>query len=170
MTKFNKDKILFKDYIQTTCTSPISRPWQKHVQSFKKIGTKLYEELHSQGTHCLYTFVESEVRKWQKLKKWQKLMQRLYPNHMHIFRPWRIYVRSFKKIGIKLYEELSSQGTHCLYTEVEKWHKVENVTKNNLRIISKPHAHPLTMKKTPAKFQKDRYKTIRGVELTRHPG
>ena len=43
----------------------ISRPWRKHVQSFKKIGIKLYEELRSQDTHCLYTFIESEVRKWQ---------------------------------------------------------------------------------------------------------
>ena len=48
-------------------------------------------------------------------------MQGLYPNHMHIFRPWRKHVQSFKKIGIKLYEELRSQGTHCLYIEVEKW-------------------------------------------------
>ena len=48
-------------------------------------------------------------------------MQGLYPNHMHTFRPWRKHVQSFKKIGIKLYEELRSQGTHCLYNEVEKW-------------------------------------------------
>ena len=48
--------------------------------------------------------------------------------------------------------------------------KAEKVTKNNLTIISKSHAHPQTMKKTPAKFQKDRYKTVRGVGLTRHPG
>ena len=48
-------------------------------------------------------------------------MQGLYPNHMHIFRPWRNHVQSFKKIGIKSYEELRSQGTHCLYIEVEKW-------------------------------------------------
>ena len=47
-------------------------------------------------------------------------MQGLYPNHMQIFRPWRKHVQSFKKTGIKLYEELRSQGTHCLYTEVEK--------------------------------------------------
>ena len=31
----------------------------------------------------------------------------------------------------------------------------------NLTIISKPHAHPHTMKKTPAKFQKDWYKCKR---------
>ena len=48
-------------------------------------------------------------------------MQGLYSNHMHIFRPWRKHVQSFKKIGIKLYEELRSQRTYCLYTEVEKW-------------------------------------------------
>ena len=48
--------------------------------------------------------------------------------------------------------------------------KVENVIKNNLTIISKPHAHPHTIMKTPAKFQKDWYKTVRGVVLTRHPG
>ena len=48
-------------------------------------------------------------------------MQGLHPNQMHIFRPWRKHVQSFKKIDIKLYEELRSQGTHCLYNEVEKW-------------------------------------------------
>ena len=37
----------------------------KNVQSFKKIGIKLYEELRSQGTHCHTIFIESEVRKWQ---------------------------------------------------------------------------------------------------------
>ena len=41
----------------------ISRPWRNPVQSFKKISIKLYEELRSQGTHYLYTFIESEVRK-----------------------------------------------------------------------------------------------------------
>ena len=35
------------------------------VQSFKKIGIKLYEELRSQGTHCHNIFIQSEVRKWQ---------------------------------------------------------------------------------------------------------
>ena len=148
---------------------------------------KLYKELRLHGTHCLYTFLESEVRKGQssqsgksdknysliiskpyahlqtmaktcakfqkdrykivwgvaltryplsihfhriwdqemtkfaKWQKWQKLMQGLYPDHMHIFRPWGKHVQSFKKIGIKLYEELHSQGTHCLFIEVNKW-------------------------------------------------
>ena len=34
---------------------------------------------------------------------------------------------------------------------------------NNLITMSKPHAHPHTMTKTSAKFQDDRYKTIRVV-------
>ena len=37
------------------------------------------------------------------------------------------------------------------------------MTKDNLTIISKPHAHLHTMKKTRAKFQNDQYKTERGV-------
>ena len=40
------------------------------------------------------------------------------------------------------------------------------MTKNDLTIISKPHAHPHTMKKAYAKFQNNRYKTVRGVALT----
>ena len=48
-------------------------------------------------------------------------MQGLYPNHTYFFRPWKKHVQSFKKIGIKLYEELHLQGTHCLYIEVEKF-------------------------------------------------
>ena len=44
---------------------------------------------------------------------------------------------------------------------------MEKVTKNNLTTISKPHAHPHTMKNTYAKFQINRYKTVREVVLTR---
>ena len=44
---------------------------------------------------------------------------------------------------------------------------MEKVTKNDLTIISKPHAHPHTMKKTYAKFQNDQYKTVGGVALIR---
>ena len=32
--------------------------------------------------------------------------------------------------------------------------------KNNLRIISKPHAHLQNMTKTPVKFQKDQHNTV----------
>ena len=39
----------------------------------------------------------------------------------------------------------------------------------NLMIMSKPDAHLQTMNKTPAKFQKDQYKTVRGVALTKRP-
>ena len=65
-----------------------------------------------------------------------------------------------------------TRGTNCLYTEGEKWQKwlssqCGKSDKNVLTIISKPHAHTHTMKKTYAKFQNDRYKTVRGVALTR---
>ena len=47
---------------------------------------------------------------------------------------------------------------------------MEKVTKYELTFISKPNAHPHTMKKAHAKFQNNQYKTVRGVALTRHPG
>ena len=42
---------------------------EKKCAKFQKDQYKfLYEELRSQGTHCLYTSIESEVRKWQSGK------------------------------------------------------------------------------------------------------
>ena len=41
--------------------------------------------------------------------------------------------------------------------------------KNNLRIISKPHAYLQTTYKTSVKFQKNQYKTVGGVAHTRYP-
>ena len=52
------DKKYGKDYMKSTCTS--SDYGKKHVQSSKKISIKLYEELYSQGTHCLYTEGEND--------------------------------------------------------------------------------------------------------------
>ena len=82
-------------------------------------------------------------------------------------------------IGIKLYEELCSRGTQCLYIEGEmkKSSYVVKMTKNDLTIISKLHAIPHTIKKkqkkkkkkkkkTCVKFQNDGYKTER-FALTR---
>ena len=50
----------------------IFKPWKKDVQSCNKgkyeIVFQLYQELRLQVTHCLYTFIESEVRKWQSGK------------------------------------------------------------------------------------------------------
>ena len=63
-----------------------------------------------------------------------------------------------KKTGLKLYEKLQSQGTHCLYIwdqKMTKFKKYIKVTKNMARIIWKAHAHLQTMEKTCAKFQKD---------------
>ena len=41
--------------------------------------------------------------------------------------------------------------------------------KNNLRIISKPHAYLQTMFKSLVQFQKNRHKTVGGVAHTRYP-
>ena len=61
-----------------------------------------------------------------------------------------------------------TRGTHCLYIEGEKWPSSQYRKKwqNDLTIISKPHADSHTMKKPHAKFQNDRYTTVRGIALT----
>ena len=70
-------------------------------------------------------------------------------------------------------EELRSQEVPTVYilrVKNDYVHNKEKVTKNNLTIIPKSHAHPHTMKKIQAKFQNDRYKSVRGAALRRHPG
>ena len=70
---------------------------------------------------------------------------------------------------------MRTQGTHYPFTLTvkmpEKWLSsiTEKVIKNNLRIISKPHAYLQTMYNTPVKFQKNQYKTVGGVAHTRCP-
>ena len=74
-------------------------------------------------------------------------------------------MQSSKKIGIKLYEQLCSRGTLCLYIEGEKTSQFEKKRKKkDLTIISKPLANPQTMKKTHAKFHNNRYK-LRSQEV-----
>ena len=77
---------------------------------------------------------------------------------MHFCRHRRKHVQSFKKTGLKLYEKLQSQGTHCLYIwgqKMTKLKKHEKVTKIKARIMWKAHAYLQTMEKTCAKLQKD---------------
>ena len=45
---------------------------------------------------------------------------------------------------------------------------VKKVTKINLTVISKYHAHLQSLTKTPVKFQKDWDKIVGGVALTRY--
>ena len=162
----------------------ISKP-RAHLQTMAKTCAKFHKDRYkivwgvvltryplSLDFHRIWG---QKITKFKKWKKWQKLIQGLYPNHMHISRPWWKHVQSLKKISIKLYEELCSQGTHChnifIESEVRKWQvrKVEKVTKINARIISKPYAHLQTMEKTFAKFQKDWYKIVWGVAAHKVP-
>ena len=48
----------------------IFRPWQKHLQSFKKFGIKLLEELRPQVTHVIVSQLKkNKVEKKQKVEK-----------------------------------------------------------------------------------------------------
>ena len=59
---------------------------------------------------------------------------------------------------------------HCQNTE-KRLSSIckKKVSKINLRIISKPHAHLQCMMKTSVKFQNNRNKTVGGVAHTRYP-
>ena len=69
---------------------------------------------------------------------------------------------------------MRTQGTHYPFTLIvkmsEKWlySTCGKSDKNNLRIISKPHAYLQTMTKTSVKFRKNRHKTVGGVVHTRY--
>ena len=103
-----------------------------------------------------------KITKFTKWKKWQKLIQGLYPNHMQISRPWRKHVQSFKKISIKLYEELRSQGTHFhnifIESEVRKWQSSQsgksnkNKCKNYIQTICTSSDHGENMCKVSKRF------------------
>ena len=120
MTKINS-RIIFKPHAHLQIM-------EKTCAKFKKARYKIVWRValtrYPLSIH-FHRIWGQKMTKFTKWKMWQKLQQGLYPNHMHIFRPWRKHVQSLKKIGIKLYEELRSQGTHCLYTsiesEVRKW-------------------------------------------------
>ena len=119
VTKINS-RIISKSYAHLQTMAKTCTKFQK--DRYKIVwGVALTRYPLSQHFHRIWGQKMTKFAKWKKL---EKLMQGLYPNHMHIFRPWRKHVQSFKKIGIKLYEELRSQGTHCRkMTKFTKWKK-----------------------------------------------
>ena len=126
-----------KDYIKSTCTSS---DYGEIAQSFKKNGIKLYEELCSRGTHCLYT----EDEKWLSLqcgKKWKTWSNNYIQPHAHPHTMKKTHAKFHNNRYKTVRGGALTRGTNCLYIKGEKIHDVEKVTKNDLTIISKPHAH-----------------------------
>ena len=70
---------------------------------------------------------------------------------------------------------MRTQCTHYPFTLIvempEKWlsSTYGKSDKNNLRIISKPHAYLKTMYKSLVKFQRNQHKTVGGVAHTSYP-
>ena len=111
-----------------------------------------------------------KMTKFTKWKKWQKIISQLYPNHMH---KSSYHDENTCKVSNRSVQNCKRSCAHKTprvnVDGNDKVRKVEKVTKINARIISKPYAHLQTMEKTCAKFQKDRYKIVWGVALTRYP-
>ena len=70
------------------------------MKSCIKTGMKLYKELRLQGNHCLYTFIESEVRndKVHKVEKVTKINSRI------ISKP-RAYLQTMAKTCAKVHKD-----------------------------------------------------------------
>ena len=123
----------------------------------------------TRGANCLYIKGE-KWRSSQCEKSDKNVLTIISKPHAHPHTMKTTYAK-FQNNRYKTVRGVAlKRGTHCLYTEVEKWlcpQCGKKVKKNVLTIIPKPHVHPHTMKKTYAWFQKDRYKTVREVALTR---
>ena len=83
----------------------IFRPWKKTSVKFQKNQHKtvggVAHTRYPLSIHfdCKNAWKMAKLNLW---KKWQKKILGLYPNHMHIFRPWTKHLLSFERIGIKL--------------------------------------------------------------------
>ena len=122
----------------------------------------MHEKLSSKGTHSLYTFIKSEVRKWQSWSgKSDKNKLKNYIQTTCTSADSGENMQSFKKTGIKLYEELQSQSTVCTF-EVRKWRSTQSRKKwwKLMQGLYQKHMDIQTMAKTCAKLQKDWYKGI----------
>ena len=68
---------------------------------------------------------------------------------------------------------MRTQGTNYPFTLIlkmpEKCSTCGKSNKNNVSIISKPHAYFQTMYKSLVKFQRNRHKTVGGVAHTMYP-
>ena len=160
----------------------ISKP-HAHLQTMEKTCAKFQKVRYTIVWRVVLTRYPLSIKfhriwcqkmtKFTKWKNWQKLTQGLYPNHTHIFRPSRKHVQSFKKISIKLYEQLRSQGTYCLFIEIEKWlssqsgksdkkqsdnyiqttcissHHEENICKVSKRLVKKKNCKRSCAHRTP---------------------
>ena len=154
MTKINS-KIISKPHAQLqtmekTCAK-FQKDWYKIVWRVALTRYPLYIHFHR--------IWGQKMTKFTKWKKWQKWMQGLYPN--------QTMMKTFTKFQKDRYKIVWGVALTRYPLSIHQGRKMTKFTKwNNLTIISKPHAHPHTMKKTPAKFQKDGYKTVIGVAHT----
>ena len=75
-------------------------PWRKHMQSFKNRYKTVRGVALPKGTHCVY--IKSTNDLVHNVEKETKIIEQLYPNHLHILVAWRKHMQSFKMIGTKL--------------------------------------------------------------------
>ena len=139
---------------------------EKTLQSFKNISIKWG------CAHEVPTFYILRVKKWlssqsEKSNKYDLTI--IYKPHAHPTTIEKTHAEFHSDQYKTVRGDALIRGIHCLYTEGEKWlsSQCEKSDKNISQLYpNHTIVHPHTMKKTHAKFQNDRYKTVRGVTLT----
>ena len=132
--------------------------------------------MRTQGTHYPFTLIVKMPEKWISStygKSDKNNLRIISKPHAYLQTMYKSLVK-FQRNQHKTVGELRTHGTHYLFTLIVKTPKnglvqtAEKVAKNNLRVISKPHAYLQTMTKTSEKFQMNRHKTVGGVAHTRY--
>ena len=134
-------------------------------------------ELPLQGIHCLHMLrvIMPEKRQVQIAEKGTQYNLRIISKSHACLQaitktPVKFQKNQHKTVGgvahtrYPIFNHLNGKIV-CKMTEFN----LRKSDKNNLRIISKPHAYVQTMSKTPVKFQKNRNKTVGLDAHTRYP-
>ena len=146
MTKFTMWKRWQKcsnNYIQTTCSY--------HEENICKVSKRSVQNCKRSCAHKRYPlsiYWGWKITKFHNVKKVTKNVQTIIlKSHAHLHTMKKTHAKfqnnQYKTVrGVAL-----TRGTRCLYIEVKKWRSSQcgKSDKNNLTIISKPHAHLHTM-------------------------
>ena len=163
----------------------ISKP-HAHLQSMMKTSVKFQNNRNKTVggvAHTRYPLsIHFHYQNARKMTKF-KLQKKVSKINLRIISKPHAHLQSMMKTSVKFQNNRNKTvggvahtryplSIHFHYQNARKMTKFKlqkKVSKINLRIISKPHAHLQSMMKTSVKFQKNWNKTVGGVAHTRYP-
>ena len=162
----------------------ISKP-HAHFQSMMKTSVKFQKNRNKTVggvAHTRYPLsIHFHYQNARKMTKF-KLQKKVSKINLRIISKPHAHLQSMTKTSVKFQKNWNKTvggvahtryplSIHFHYQNAQKMTKFKlrkKVSKINLRIISKPHAHLQSMMKTSVRFQKNGNKTVGGVAHTRY--